>query len=118
MSCQLPLVSSTSTELDPPSPQTPAHPHPPTDPQTPRLQPGDQIHRYRLDTWIRDGGVASVYWVRHQTLETLHTLKKLHHLRSDLLEWLVIEDRLQARLIHPHIIRVQDVLEVRGRRPS
>lgn len=78
------------------------------------LAEGEVIDRYEVEAWIGGGGVASVYRVRHRTLGTLRALKVLRVLGVEVFERLLAEGRLQSSLVHPHIVRVQDVLEVRG----
>ncbi|TNE90901.1 MAG: hypothetical protein EP330_07000, partial [Deltaproteobacteria bacterium] len=78
------------------------------------LQPGSTVERYVVQSLLGQGGMASVYLVRHSKLETLHALKVLstgsHHVR----ERLLVEGRVQARLKHPHVVAVTDVLDVAG----
>jgi predicted ATPase/serine/threonine protein kinase/Tfp pilus assembly protein PilF len=73
--------------------------------------------RYVLVKALGVGGMAAVWQVRHLRLNTLHALKVLHYtgppagapeLRARLLE----EGRVQARLAHPNIVRVTDVVEL------
>ena len=73
------------------------------------LQPGDQIERYTVERRLGEGGMATVYLVRHRTLDSLHALKVLHH--GDR-ERLVREGRLQSRLRHPNVVSVTDVIDV------
>ena len=76
------------------------------------LQPGDIVGRHRVELVLGEGGAATVYRVRHTVLGTLHALKVLHVVHPDLRERLLEEGRIQARLRHPHILSVHDVLTV------
>jgi len=78
------------------------------------LKPGDIVERYRVESILGEGGTARVYRVRHTTLETVHALKvlTLDHpkIRGRLLE----EGKAQAKLLHPNIVPVRDVLDTGG----
>lgn len=73
------------------------------------LSLGDKIERYTVERRLGEGGMATVFLVRHETLESLHALKVLHH--GDR-ERLVREGRLQSRLRHPNVVAVTDVIRV------
>ena len=75
------------------------------------LSPGDVIERYTVERRLGEGGMATVYLVRHQTLDSLHALKVLH--QGDR-QRLVREGRLQSRLRHPNVVAVTDVIDVGG----
>jgi len=79
-----------------------------------RLIAGDRVDRYVVETLLGEGGVASVYRVRHRALDSRHALKVLHTLGSDITERLLAEGRVQVRLRHPNIVQVQDALEAKG----
>lgn len=76
------------------------------------LQPGDIVGRHRVELVLGEGGAATVYRVRHTVLGTLHALKVLHVVHPDLRARLLEEGRIQARLRHPNIVGVHDVLTV------
>jgi hypothetical protein len=78
------------------------------------LQIGRQIERYEVVRPLGVGGMAEVYLVRHVTLQTVHALKLLSLSGPGLGRRLVEEGRVQARIEHPNIVRVSDVLEVDG----
>lgn len=79
------------------------------------FQAGDAIgERYVVEDLLGEGGLARVYRVRHTQLGTRHALKHLFLSRPGLQERLLREGRIQARLQHPHVVRVQDVLDVDG----
>ena|GEM_PF-1970195 len=68
--------------------------------------------RYRVERWLARGGFAEVYVVVHVLLETTHALKVLRSATPTLRARLVDEGRIQARLRHPHIVRVTDVVDL------
>jgi eukaryotic-like serine/threonine-protein kinase len=80
----------------------------------PVLTPGDIVERYRIELLLGRGGMALVYRVRHLSLETVHALKVLQVDDPMVRERLVREGRVQARIRHPNVVSVRDVLEVEG----
>ncbi len=78
------------------------------------LSPGDEVDRYEVERLLGEGGTAVVYLVRHRTLGTLHALKVPTASSQGMLRRLVEEGRAQARLVHPNLVRVTDVIEVGG----
>jgi serine/threonine-protein kinase len=79
------------------------------------LQTGDQIGRYQVEGLIGQGGLAKVYRVRHTTLGTTMALKVLVVKGSAIGRRLIREGRIQARLAHPNVVNVTDVVEHDGR---
>ena len=63
---------------------------------------------------IGEGGIATVYRVRHTSLQSDHALKLLHLQKGDTTRRLLIEGRIQARLRHPNVVAVTDVVDVDG----
>jgi serine/threonine protein kinase len=78
------------------------------------LVPGTAIDRYVVEGVLGTGGMATVYLVRHETLNTLHALKVLDVASADVRRRLIEEGRAQSRLRHPNIVPVTDVVPVRG----
>lgn len=81
------------------------------------VEAGDVIDRYEVEAALGEGGMASVYRVRHTLLGSLHAMKVLHPelLRShDLRERFLAEGRIQAQLHHPHIAAVTDLVSAPG----
>ncbi|MEZ4316669.1 MAG: serine/threonine-protein kinase [Myxococcota bacterium] len=78
------------------------------------MKPGDTIDRYTVVESLGEGGMASVFGVRHTTLGTPHALKVLTVESPEIRDRLVQEGRVQARLGHPNIVAVTDVLDVDG----
>jgi predicted ATPase/class 3 adenylate cyclase len=76
------------------------------------LEVGAEVDRYVVRGRLGQGGAAEVYAVEHRTLRTKHALKVLHSASSSLAPRLMEEGRIQARLRHPHIVRVTDVVPV------
>jgi serine/threonine-protein kinase len=78
------------------------------------LQPGTQLDgRYEVVRLLGQGGMATVYEVRHLGLHSTHALKVLNpdlardaELRGRFLS----EGRIQARLRHPHIVQVTEIV--------
>ena len=59
--------------------------------------------------------MAEVYKVQHLGLNTVHALKVVARGGEALARRLRNEGQVQARVIHPHIVGVRDVLKVRDR---
>lgn len=74
------------------------------------LAPGDAIDRYRVLSVLGEGGMAVVYEVEHRTLGTRHALKVLTVHHPEVQRRLVQEGRVQAKLRHPNIVPVTDVV--------
>ena len=78
------------------------------------LKKGQVIDRYRVEDLLGSGGMATVYRVRHNQLNSLHALKMLFITSPEVRRRLIREGRVQASLRHPNIVAVTDVLEVEG----
>lgn len=78
------------------------------------LRPGEVVERYEVESVLGEGGMAAVYRVRHRTLGTEHALKVLTSVGVAARERLLLEGRAQARLRHPNLVAVTDVLDVNG----
>jgi len=76
------------------------------------LAPGDIVDRYRVEAVLGEGGMSVVYRVRHTTLGTLRALKVLSTRSTDTRQRMQTEGAIQARLTHPNIVGVRDVLEL------
>jgi serine/threonine-protein kinase len=82
-----------------------------------RLQPGQQLDRYLLESEIGTGGMGIVYRAQHQLLGTWVALKVLDpRLASDVrfVQRFAIEAQTAARLQHPNIVKVFDVGQAEG----
>ncbi|OJT23276.1 hypothetical protein BO221_20650 [Archangium sp. Cb G35] len=81
------------------------------------LSPGNVVERYEVERELGGGGMARVYKVRHVALGSVHALKVLDpelvgnaELRARFLD----EGRIQARLRHPNILVITDVVVAPG----
>jgi len=68
--------------------------------------------RYVVEAPLGQGGMASVWRVRHAQLGTPHALKLLYVDTPKLRERLLDEGRIQAMLSHPNVVKVTDVVSV------
>ena len=80
-----------------------------------KLTLGSTIGRYTVEEMVGEGGMATVYRVRHNELHATYALKVLHLVSDAIQRRLVQEGRVQARLRHPNILPVTDILDVGGR---
>lgn len=72
---------------------------------------------YQIEAAIGQGGMATVYRARHTVLESQHAVKLLlPHLaaRRDVRLRFLEEGKIQARLRHPHIAPVTDLISDEG----
>jgi len=76
------------------------------------LQLGETVDRYRVRTRLGEGGMAIVYLVEHVHLKTLHALKVHTSTKKSIKRRFAREGRLQARLHHPNVVRVTDVIDL------
>ncbi len=74
------------------------------------LNAGATVDRYMVEGLLGEGGIAEVYLARHSSLGVLRALK-IVRVGSDVIrERLMLEGRIQARLNHPNVVSVVDVL--------
>lgn len=82
------------------------------------LREGTVIGAYVVEAALpSSGGMATVYRVRHTALRSVHALKVLHpHLAADetIQARFLEEGRIQARLQHPGVLAVTDVVNQDG----
>jgi serine/threonine protein kinase len=71
--------------------------------------------RYQVEAIIGEGSFAQVFRVQHRDLGTAHALKLLVFVRGALVDRLLLEGRIQARLRHPNVVAVTDVVRHDGR---
>ncbi len=76
------------------------------------LEVGTVVERYRIEAVVASGGMATVYRVRHLQLGSEHALKVLDLPSQALRERLLLEGQLQARLNHPNLVKVTDIIPV------
>ena len=79
-----------------------------------QLSQGSEVERYVVEAMLGQGGMATVYRVRHAQLGTRHALKILSLPSASIRERLLQEGRVQATLHHPNIVAVTDVIDVSG----
>ena len=80
------------------------------------VEPDSTIGPFTVLDRLGAGGMATVYRVQHHD-GSLHALKILHptddeRLRTEMLRRFLAEGEIQARLLHPHILPVNDIIEV------
>ena len=78
---------------------------------------GTVLGNYSIEATLGEGGMASVYRVRHQILGSLHAVKVLHaHLasREDVRIRFLEEGKIQAQYRHPGILPVTDLINEQG----
>jgi serine/threonine protein kinase len=78
------------------------------------LRIGETLDRYRIEALIGQGGMAAVYRARHLQLGSEHAIKVMFVTAPQLRERMFREGQVQARLRHPNIVQVTDVLQVQG----
>jgi len=79
-----------------------------------QLSQGHEVERYVVEAMLGQGGMATVYRVRHTQLGTRHALKILSLPSASIRERLLQEGRVQATLHHPNIVAVTDVIDISG----
>ena len=78
---------------------------------------GRTVGNYLLEKRLGDGGMAQVYKARHIYLDTLHAIKILHPdmLKiEDVRKRFLDEAKIQAKLQHPNIVAVTDIIAEPG----
>ncbi len=81
------------------------------------MERGEHVGNYEIVSLLGAGGFAEVYRVRHRMLGSDHALKVLHDelLRlEEVRQRFLDEARVQARLHHPGIVRVTDLIAEPG----
>ncbi|MEN9800136.1 MAG: hypothetical protein RL653_3833, partial [Pseudomonadota bacterium] len=80
----------------------------------PSLQPGTQLDgRYEVLRVLGEGGMATVYQVRHLGLHSLHALKVLNPelaVHEEVRARFLAEGRIQAKVRHPNIVQVTEIV--------
>lgn len=79
------------------------------------FQSGQMIaDKYILDGELGQGGIATVYKMHHIKLETPFALKILKISTASLKQRLELEAKVQAKIRHPNVVSVLDVIEEDG----
>jgi len=78
------------------------------------LAPRTVLNRYTVVSKLGSGGMANVYLVRHNVLQTVHAMKVLKLPSPGVVRRLMQEGRLQGQLRHPNVVAITDVVEIDG----
>ncbi len=78
------------------------------------MQPGATVGRFEIEEPLGQGGMATVFKVRHRQLDSVYAMKLLKVAHPSMARRLMQEGRIQARLRHPNIVNVIDVVEHEG----
>jgi len=70
--------------------------------------------RYVVESKLGEGGLAAVFKVRHRKLRTTYALKLLRRDSPSIRRRLLREGELQAKLRHPNIAAVTDIVDIDG----
>lgn len=77
------------------------------------LQPGDRIDRYTIVRKLGQGGMGSVYLVRHETLGVFRAAKvlsgALYKRGGEFVKRFIQEAKMACSISHPNIVNVLDV---------
>src|SRR6185503_1162153 len=76
------------------------------------LKVGDIVERYVVEALVAEGGTAAIYRVRHAQLGSLHALKVLRVVFDSLRQRTEREGRIQARVRHPNVVPVTDIISI------
>lgn len=76
------------------------------------LEPGQIIDRYRVRAHLGSGGMAKVYLATHTVLGSEHAIKVHTSTKRSIKIRFAREGRLQARLRHPNVVAVTDVIDL------
>lgn len=79
-----------------------------------QLIPGSMVERYAIEARIGAGRMSTTYRARHTVLDTLHALALPNGSNAALRRSLIKGARVQARLRHPTVVGVTDVLDHGG----
>ncbi len=79
--------------------------------------PDLQVQGYRIEAWLADGGMASVFAAWQLSLQRRVALKVLRSLEGDLAQRFQREARLLATLSHRHVSTIYDVGRLDDGRP-
>ncbi len=79
-----------------------------------QLAANQVLDRYTVLDLLGQGGMAMVYRLRHNQLETEHALKVLTITKASVRRRLILEGKVQANLRHVNVVAVTDVLSIAG----
>ena len=87
-----------------------------TEPTSPTTEPQpERVGNYVFETVLGRGATAVVWRAHHRILGTKHAIKVLERKSKGIRERAIQEARIQARLRHPNVVRVVDVVPVDGK---
>lgn len=75
------------------------------------MRPGEKFDRYVIERVLGEGGMATVYLGRHETLGSEHALKVLRVDVPAIRQRLMAEGRVQSGIRHPNVVAVTDILD-------
>ncbi|MFT7518898.1 MAG: serine/threonine protein kinase, partial [Kiritimatiellia bacterium] len=78
------------------------------------IQAGEIIGNYRALYRLGIGGMAEVWAVQHRQIGTKHALKVMLRASAPMADRMIREGLTQARLNHPNLLPVRDVLDLNG----
>jgi len=78
------------------------------------LAPGSHIDRFVVEARVRSSLLATVYQLVHRGSGAAYALKILHIDRPSVRDRILHEGRGQARLHHPNVVAIAEVLDVDG----
>lgn len=78
------------------------------------MQAGTAIGRFEIEEPLGQGGMATVFKVRHRQLDSVYAMKLLRVGHPSLARRLLQEGRIQASLRHKNVVNVIDVVEHEG----
>ncbi len=79
-----------------------------------QLAANQQLDRYTVLDMLGQGGMAVVYRLKHNQLDTEHALKVLTLTKPSIRRRLLLEGKVQASLRHQNVVAVNDVLNIQG----
>jgi hypothetical protein len=106
-------------QVEPPSKKSGAGEQRPSSPVVKLSQPiNRRLGNYRLIRLLGKGGFADVYLGEHVLLGMQAAIKVLQlHLTKEAIKDFLVEARIIARLVHPHIVRILE-FDVEGEEPD
>jgi len=78
------------------------------------LSAGTVVDRYSVVRTLGEGGMATVYLIRHEQLGVLSALKVIKSPSPQVRGRLLREGQVQSQLMHPSIVNVIDIVDVHG----
>jgi len=76
------------------------------------FEAGDEVGPYVVEAVIGQGGMSTVYRVRHHRTNALHALKIVTAGRTVASARVELEATIQAAVLHPNVVPATDVIEI------